>query len=108
MKTVTVYGGNDDCIEFSGIPGCDEFYSKAAHGSNYAGQFHITSESEEATMVVHAIYAGSWCFAVSAIDGDDSELLPKWMISRTWGQDVEYSETLNIIVPDDAKLHRLR
>lgn len=113
MKTVVAWGSNDDCIEFGGIKGCDEFYSSASSNSNYAGKFAVISLSEGMSagfivplgLFIHVIYDGCWSFAIS---GGIEEHMPDWKVTRTWGEDCEYSETLYIEVPDDAYLERIR
>jgi hypothetical protein len=103
MKILTVYGGSDDLIETEGLPGCDEFnvYPKSV----YVEELLITSK--EGCIGIHVIYDGSWCFAVSAKDGDCDEM-PNWKMTRTFGQDTRYSETLTIECPDDAVLTRAK
>lgn len=109
MKILTVFGASDDCIEFSGIEGADEFY-RTGYGE-YAGLFCISSQGFAMSqgwfgtqyMLIHCIYDGSWSFAISA--GLD-EILPPWKITRTWGNNSDYSETVEIEVPDDTILSR--
>lgn len=97
MKTLKVYGASDDLIEIDGLNGRDEFgaYPKG----NYAG--YMALRSRGVCVHIHAIYDGSWAFAVCPQDGD-YEKSPDWPIRRTFGADVPYSETLEIDVPDDA------
>jgi len=99
MKTITIYGASDDLIEIEGAcPGCDEYSAEGEHDS-YRGRIHISAGEE--TVVVHAIFDGSWAFAICPQDGD-FDSMPKWTIARSFGDKTEYSETITITLPDDA------
>lgn len=100
MKLLTVYGASDDLIEASGIKGEDEFNS---YKSPYAGKLIVTSKSAKAKISIHCIYHGHWCFGIGPDDGD-YDVMPDWTITRTWGEDTPYSETVKIECPDDAVL----
>lgn len=98
-KILKVFGASDDLIETSGLPGCDEFNN--IPDDKYAGTLSVVSEYGR--IEIHAIYSGHWAFAVGAVDGEFTEM-PSWKITREWGSDEDYSETLLIECPDDAKL----
>jgi hypothetical protein len=105
MKTVTIYGCSDDLIETQGIAGCEEFavYSE----SPYHGSLKISDGKE--TLWIHAIYWGCWGFAITNDDDEsDYETMPDWSIRRAWGDEVSYSETVRIDVPDSAVLEFLK
>ncbi len=102
MKTFTIYGASDDLIETSGIDGCDEFYSDSTDDSRIVK--HLQIQSSFGNISIYCIYAGSWCFALGAEDGDDFDEFPDWKIYRTWGKYSAYSETVEIDLPDDAIL----
>lgn len=103
MKTLTIYGASDDLIECSGIKGCDEF--NAIEDGPYKACLRVKHYSD--SIRIHAIYAGSWAFAVTTDCGDDHDEMP-WKITRTFGQEEPYSETLKIKVPDGAKVSLLK
>ena len=92
-KTLRVFGASDDLLEVRGMVE-DEFDGK--------GVLHL--ESNGILIVVHPIYAGSWGFAVTTEVGDDCDLMPDWPIRCSFGEDVQFSETLEIDVPDDTRL----
>jgi hypothetical protein len=100
MKTLRMYGASDDLVEAEGLPGCDEFNVLIDH------QQHATFlvSAENGRLHVHAVYAGSWAFAVTSATGTDYDLMPDWPIRRTFGDKCSYSETLEIDCPDDATL----
>ena len=104
MLTLKMYGASDDLIEAEGLPGCDEF--TAGSIGCQAGRFEV--QSREGSIVIHALYDGSWCFAVGSSDAEsDHSAMPDWKITRIWGADEPYSETLLIECPDDAVLEDL-
>lgn len=104
MKTLKIYGASDDLIEAEGLPGCDEFDADGV-GCCQA-KFEVTSGDD--SIIIHAVYDGAWCFAVgSGHDRSDYSKMPDWKITRTWGADTPYSETLLIECPDDAELQDL-
>lgn len=99
MKIFKIYGASDDLIETEGIPGSNEF---GVYGdSPYKGKGVITSK--KGTLDIHVIYNGYWAFALGSKDGDDCDKFPDWLMERKWGKDEDYSETITIEVPDDAK-----
>lgn len=106
MATLKIYGYSDDLIETSGIPGCDEFSRNDHHSFGpWAGKMLVKAGGE--SLGIHAIYDGSWAFAINAEMGD-YDILPEWTITRTFGKDRRYSETLEITdLPDDATLEWL-
>ena len=102
MQTLKMYGGSDDLIESSGIDGCDEFNICDAK-TPCVGSFLVKSGGVE--VFIHAIFYGAWAFAVTAGEDDADYRAPiPWPVRRTFGIDCEYSETLEIDVPDDARL----
>lgn len=100
MKTLKIYGASDDLVETSGIDGCDEF---GVYNSDSRYMCELTVHSADGEITVHAIYTGSWAFAITTEMGDCDQM-PDWPVRRTWGKDSSYSETLEIDVPDDAVL----
>lgn len=106
MKTLSMYGYSDDNIVFDGIAGADEF---GRFGDNpYRAGFLVRSESANQSLVIHCIYYGHWCFAIGVGEESDYEVPPPWEIKRKWGGECEYSETVEIIVPDDAVLSEIK
>jgi len=102
MATLKMYGGSDDLVESEGIPGCDEF-----NCYDEAPRFLV--ETPDASLSITAVYHGSWAFAVGSADrASDYHHMPEWPITRTWGADTPYSETLRIDVPDNATLRRMK
>lgn len=102
MKTLKIYGYSDDLIEAEGISGAEEF--EVDFGRTLPTELFV--DSEDAIIVIYAIYNGYWCFAVSPGKGDGTESMPDWKITRSWGTEEGYSETLEIECPDDAVLRR--
>jgi hypothetical protein len=97
MKTLMIYGASDDLIETSGIEGCDEF--SAGGGDPLCGRLTVTADTD--TLTIYCLYDGCWSFAISPWPNE--EKLP-WEIRRIWGNKQPYSETLEIDVPDNARL----
>lgn len=105
MKTLKVFGASDDLIEFSGIEGADEFYAKETR-EDLMGVWWVSTGKD--VVEIRAYYLGYWAFLVAPeFDCNDGERMPDWKITRTWGTDVAYSETVTIEVPDDAILTRV-
>lgn len=98
MKTLIVYGASDDLIETSGIEGCDEF-GGAGQGDPVLGKLTVAASTD--VLTIYCLYDGCWSFAVSPWPNEES--LP-WEVRRIWGKNVSYSETLEIDVPDNARL----
>lgn len=111
-KSITFTGGSDDLIYLSLPTYTEEFHSSAGYKGILAASFFISSLSEGISLgffkqfglYVHALYDGSWSFAVS---GGDDEYMPDWKIERSYGDVVSYSETLTIHVPDDFNWERI-
>ena len=102
MKTIKIYGASDDLIEVEGsCKGCDEY--NAGGTGPLMGVIHLTTE--ENAVHVHCIYDGAWSFGVSPqdVEGDDWSVMP-WPMRRKYGIPVQYSETLEIDVPDDCEV----
>ena len=99
MKTFKIYGASDDLIETEGLQGCDEF--NVYPNGPYAGR--VTIKAGDVSLAVHAIYDGHWAFAIGPDNGDYDEM-PEWKITRAWGRDSAYSETVEIECPDEARL----
>jgi len=105
MKTLKMYGTSDNLIESEGIDGCDEF-NVGYHGG-VRSVFDLRLDDE--AIRIHAVYGGSWGFAItSENDRDDYRSIPDWPIRRSFGRDCEYSETIEIDVPNDAVLQRVK
>ncbi|MCC6457845.1 MAG: hypothetical protein IT328_23010 [Caldilineaceae bacterium] len=105
MKTLRMYAASDDLIEVKGIEGADEYTANMRDNSPFMATFEVRSESEDASIEIHIVYTGSWAFAVTPKDGPE---YPAWAMRRTWGTIVDYSETLEVFVPDDAIIRRSR
>ena len=104
MKTLKMFGYSDDLVECEGIPGCDEF--DVWHNGDSRGKF-VVSDGQQA-ICIHALYCGSWAFAItSENDRDDYRTMPDWPVRRSFGKDCDYSETIEIDVPDNAVLRRV-
>jgi len=101
VLTLKMYGASDDLVECEGIPGCDEFdvYDETP-------QFIVNHVNHmEGSLLITAVYSGAWAFAI-ADNSDDYDGLPPWPIRRTWGNDVPYSETIEIDVPEGTTLRK--
>ncbi len=104
MKKLQVFGSSDDLIEFSGLPGCDEFNIYKA--GPYIACFQVCSKTE-GSLYIHVIYDGCWSFAVGQSDEDDT--YPDWPIKNSLAKEYNgYSMLLEIECADDAKLLRER
>ncbi|GAG48622.1 unnamed protein product [marine sediment metagenome] len=97
MKTLKISGASDDLVEMDGIAGADAFDCYGA--SNLMATFVLKAEHRR--MNIYAIYDGCWCFALSRADEDDDA--PAWPVRRSWE---DYSERIEIDVPDDARIDR--
>jgi hypothetical protein len=97
MQNLKLYGASDDLIELEGVKGADEF--NVYPSGSYAGK--ITVKASDGAINIHVIYDGSWAFSICPQDGD-SDQMPPWSITRDFGQDSRYSETIYIELPDDA------
>ena len=104
MKTLTMYGASDDLVEAKGIDGCDEFGAwNSADGPAVNATFRVHAAS--GGLNIHAVYDGCWAFAVTA--PNTNAVMPPWPITRRWGVECVYSETLLIECPDDARILRV-
>lgn len=98
MRTLRVYGYSDDLVESEGIDGADEF--PAYDGTTpYRGRLEVKDGTY--TVEIHAIYAGSWAFAICPQDGNFDNM-PPWEIRRTFGDRCPCSETIEIDLPHNA------
>ena len=99
MKRLTMYGFSDDLIEVEGdVAGADEYM--AGTNAPHMGYLHVTDGTHN--IEIHAIYAGSWAFAICPQDGDGDQM-PPWEIRRLFGDKTRYSETIYIDLPDNAR-----
>ena len=73
------------------------------HDGGYVATFLMTTDRPNESLHIHAFYDGHWSFAVSPADMD-FEAPPSWPVNRSWGTVNEHSETLEIEVPNDARL----
>lgn len=104
MKTVKIYGASDDLVEVEGqLRGCDEF--NAFGDTEHIGNIQIATAKDAPGYTVAAVYTGCWSFAVAPIDED---MVPDWPVRRSFGQDVRYSETVEIDCPDNATVRFFR
>ena len=98
MQNIVIYGSSDDLIEVEGkIEGCDEY--NPSPKEPVGGKITVTAQKEVVT--IYCLYDGCWSFAVSPWPNE--EKLP-WAIDRVWGSRCPYSETLVIIVPNNARV----
>ncbi len=97
MKTLKIYGASDDLVEMDGIAGADEF--NCYKDESLLATFVLKADNER--LRIHAIYDGSWCFALGQVEEDDP--MPPWPVRRTWSG---YSEHVEIDVPDHARVDR--
>lgn len=100
MKTLKIYGASDDLIETQGIEGCDEF----SMYDDDAVRLEVRSGDGESGLDIYPIYEGGWGFAIICPFGDCDQY-PDWEVRRRFGGDEAHSETVEIVVPDDATLH---
>ncbi len=99
MKSIKIYGASDDLVEIEGdCKGCDEY---GAVGSGPLMGV-ITLKSGDDSIKVFCVYDGSWAFAVCPQSGD-YERMP-WETSFAFGVDVGYSQTIDMLVPDDCEV----
>lgn len=107
MKTASVFGASDDLIEWSGVPGADEFSASEQedrkHDQSIMGTFVLGGK-----MRIVAMYGrGSvWSFGVGQVA--EEVALPDWPVRVVYGKEPAspYSVMLEIDVPDDAVLVR--
>lgn len=100
MKTLKIWGASDDLLETSGLPGCDEFN---VYG-NGPLMGKLTVKGKGMHLHIYALYDGAWSFAIGTQEGDDCDEFPGNQITRRWGNDSPYSETVLIECPPDAIL----
>ena len=98
-KTVTVSGASDDLVEWEGCDGADEF--NIISSEVWVGTFLLDSPTE-GRMHVHAVYDGTWSFAVARPDED--VLLPDWPVIVRDSPHNGYSTEVAIECPDDVFL----
>lgn len=103
MKTIKIYGASDDLVEIEGTDGNETFLrDEFSTCANNNPPSKILIEAEGHKIEVHCVYDGCWCFAIGSADDDsDYEKMPDWKITRTWGDEVKYSETVTIEIPED-------
>lgn len=94
MKPLKFYGASDDLLEISGREQ-DEIgvYTE----SDLVGRIDIQDGRDR--LRLHVVYDGCWSFAITSPD----EEMPPWGIERTYGEDVDYSETVVVHAPESAK-----
>ena len=103
-KTLKFYGASDNQIYAGPIGNVTQYDNGTCDGCEaHAGRFLVATATE--ALCVHVVYAGSWAFAVTTEnEADDFETMPAWVVRRSFGTDVAYSETLEIDVPAEAVL----
>ena len=99
MKKFTVFGASDDLIEVN----CDGHIMEHNIVSNCPYRGTIFVHSDTIGIEVHCVYTGCWSFAIRP-DCKYGETMPNWNITRTFGDKVQYSETVVIDLPDDAMI----
>lgn len=105
MKTIKIYGCSDDLVEIEGdVKGADEYGVYDETGKTY---FIIRSKVTGESINIHPVYHGYWCFAIGT-DDNFCENFPDWNIKRVWGDEVDYSETVYIDVPNDSKIKKMK
>lgn len=97
MQTAVFYGASDDLVEVEGVLGGDEFGVYQSGNGRYHGSFLLGGE-----MRVHAIYDGTWSFAVGQVD--EAVPLPDWPVRLKWPGGRGYSTRLEIDVPEGVKV----
>lgn len=100
MQTVVIEGSSDDLVNISGVKGGDEFGCYTSDG-RYHGSFNLGGQ-----MRIHAIYDGTWSFAIGQVDEEIP--LPDWPIRIKWPGSCGYSTRVEIDVPDDVKVSHER
>lgn len=104
MQTIKIFGASDDLIEVSGCKGADEFYA-VEHGL-HMGTLDFVSDGGASGVLprsrlrVHAIYDGTWSFAVGLVEEGDK--LPAWPIDISKSGENDYSAEVTIIAPADV------
>ena len=106
-RSARIYGASDRfTIVEGGISDDNELNATTTpklQDGGYVGTLLLCTGRDGESMHIHAFYDGSWSFAISPADGDANPL-PNWPLRRIWGKDNEHSETLEIEVPNDARL----
>lgn len=100
MKTGRIHGESDQILIVDGDL-IQKRYTAYTYTSPYACAFKLISGNEG--IEIHAIYDGSWAFAVTSENRDDDwSVMPNWPVSRAFGGIIPYSETITVEVPDDT------
>jgi hypothetical protein len=104
-RTFRITGAGDRFIYPSGIEGCTDELNASTHpllnDGGYVSRMVLSSAISGESLAIHAIYDGSWSFALSPADPDSP--YPSWCIRRQWGTEHTESEALEIDVPPDTK-----
>ena len=103
MKNLVIYGASDDLIETEGLvlPHNGKEYTV------YKTHSIFKLFNDEWQLNIHAIYDGSWAFAICPQDGD-CDAMPPWKIERTFGNHTRYSESVIFTeLPDDIQFERM-
>ncbi len=105
MKNVFFNGESDDLVHVEGFGGL--YHEVDCYGSGvHLATFNVRAGDEG--VAVHALYDGSWGFALTSLnEADDFRSLPAWPFKRSFGDRCAYSETLKLVVPDDATIERV-
>ena len=106
-RTARIFGSSDRFIIVEGgVSQNNELNATTTpklHDGGYVGTLLLSTNRPGESMRIHAFYDGYWSFAISPGEGDANPL-PAWPLRRLWAKDTEYSETLEIEVPKDARL----
>lgn len=102
-RSVSFQGASDDCIEIDGCPGADEFYVNR----HDFGLFKLSSEEEEAQLVVRVAYEGSnGVWSVGFMPVEEGVAVPPWPIR--WGLPMnDYTACVEVVCPTDVTLERI-
>ena len=106
MKDVFFSGESDDLVQVEGFNGLYHEVDCYNYDKVHVATFRIRAGSEG--VAVHALFDGSWGFALTSLnEADDFRSLPAWPVKRSFGDRCAYSETLKLVVPDDATIERV-
>lgn len=95
---IKLYGASDDILEI---------IENGHHREVYVEQSTITltCSSKTGSIWITAIYNGSWAFAIGSNDSESDyyKMPPDIDVTRTWGVDTGYSETI-VLSGENLKL----
>jgi len=102
-RTFRISGAGDRFLHPVGVDGCTDELNASnnprMNDGGYVARMQLSSATSDEGLTIHAIYDGSWAFAVSPVEADAN--MPNWPIRREWRSPT--SETIEIDVPHDTK-----